>query len=167
MDRPQFQIPTSNVSYRFMAYPPKRSQLHELYPGEPMKPYYHFTGENIPHENPIQAQKTNDVLYGLTKIADSQSENISRRLGGHSQVNNLATIEPEQPIEDLDGYSGKSSIGTRNNTVEPFGYDEYGKSNNSDRSNRSKKQIKTIPNKSILGIGAVCVGLFLIVGLSE
>jgi len=97
MDRPQYQVPQQNPSYRFMRYPLPKGPLQELYPGRVIDPNWHFTGDNIPA--PEGFQQTRNQLATLSKDAAFLQESMNRQLGGINPIFEHASIEPENPIE--------------------------------------------------------------------
>ncbi len=125
MDVPQYQVPQGSIpSYRFMRYPLPKGLLQELYPGQLMMPYYHFTGDNIPAAP--GAALTQSQLALLSKDAALSQEAMNRKLGGIDPVFDHASIEPENPVEVLDpivvtsnnlGTRGQSDISQRRSAL--------------------------------------------------
>ena len=100
MDKPQFQVPQSGPGYRFMGYPPQRQPLQLLYPGRMMEQWYHFTGDNIPNEDPDGAFATQEQLGALSKAADMETEAMAKYLGGKEKVLRHPAVAPEAILED-------------------------------------------------------------------
>jgi len=114
MDRPQTQIFQSGQnSYRFMKYPMQKQKLQLLYPGMPMSSNYHYNGDNIPNQYTDAVYDAKMQLAELSRIASRDEEAISRHLGGKGPVYDHASIEPEEPVEDLADFTKSTSVGTR------------------------------------------------------
>jgi hypothetical protein len=114
MDKPQYQVFESDKqSYRYMEYPFQKQPLQLLYPGRFMEPYYHYTGENIPNEDPIGLALTQSQNASLSRAAVMKQEAISRYLGGTNKIVRHPVVEPEAVIEDpqLQNFSLNTSFG--------------------------------------------------------
>ncbi len=103
MDQPQHQVlRTEQQSYRYMAYPFQKQPLHLLYPGRIMEQEYHYTGENIPNEDPFGLEKTQAQTVALARAAKMEREALARHLGGKDKIARHPAVEPEAVIEDPD-----------------------------------------------------------------
>ncbi len=100
MDKPEWQVNTSNQSYRYMGYPLLPQRLHTLYPGRLMSQKWHYTGDNIPSEDPIGLQETQAHNAALTRAAEMEEEALERHLGGRNKISRHPPVEPEATIED-------------------------------------------------------------------
>lgn len=100
MDQPQHQVFGNAQSYRYMSYPFPKQELQLLYPGRLMNNQYHYTGENIPNENPEGLERTKYVGAALAKAAKMEGEALARHLGGKDKVVPHPAVEPEAIIED-------------------------------------------------------------------
>jgi hypothetical protein len=86
--------------YQLMSNPTKRQPLHLLYPGRYMEDNYHYTGNNIPNENPRGLYRTKEINDNLQMIASSETEAISRRLGGKYPIISHPAVDPSSIVED-------------------------------------------------------------------
>ena len=103
MDQPQHQVfGTDRQSYRYMAFPFQKQPLHLLYPGRVMEQEYHYTGENIPNEDPVGLEKTRAQTAALARAAKMEREALSRHLGGKDKIARHPAVEPEAVREDPD-----------------------------------------------------------------
>ena len=102
MDQPQHQVFNGSTSYRYMSHPFKKQPLHLLYPGRYMSNQYHFTGDNIPNEDPEGLDRTRDDIAILAKASRMEQEAFARHLGGKDPVVYHPAVEPEATIEDPD-----------------------------------------------------------------
>lgn len=102
MDQPQHQVfEAGHQSYRYMSYPFQKQPLHLLYPGRVMQQDWHYTGENIPNEDPDGLKKTRFGITALDRAAKMEQEALARHLGGKYKIVNHPAVEPEAIIEDL------------------------------------------------------------------
>jgi len=101
MDQPQHQVfGTDQQSYRYMAYPFQKQPLQLLYPGRVMQQDYHYTGENIPNEDPEGLDRTRHQTAALAYAAKMEREALSKHLGGKDKIARHPAVEPEAIIED-------------------------------------------------------------------
>ena len=101
MDQPQHQVfGTDKQSYRYMDYPFQKQPLQLLYPGRVMQRDWHYTGENIPNEDPIGLAKTQYQTAALAYAAKMEQEALARHLGGRDKIVRHPAVEPEAVIED-------------------------------------------------------------------
>nr|QBK86216.1 MAG: hypothetical protein LCMAC102_00100 [Marseillevirus LCMAC102] len=101
MDDPQYQVfREDNPAYRYTKYPFRKQHLQLLYPGRLLTQEYHYTGENIPNENPEGLLKTKTHDAALAKAASMEQEALARHLGGKDKVVRHPAVEPEAVLED-------------------------------------------------------------------
>lgn len=101
MDQPQHQVfGTDNQSYRYTSYPFLKQPLQLLYPGRYMRRDYHYSGDNILHEDPIGLDITKSKDAALSRAYQRQEEALERHLGGKDKVVPHPAVEPEATIED-------------------------------------------------------------------
>jgi len=65
-----------------------------------MSNQFHYTGENIPNEDPKGLDETREHMKAFAKAAEMEQEALARHLGGRPKMINHAAVEPEATIED-------------------------------------------------------------------
>lgn len=101
MDDPQYQVfREDNPAYRYTKYPFRKQHLQLLYPGRLLTQNYHYTGENIPNEDPEGLLETKTHDAALAKAASMEQEALARHLGGKDKVVRHPAVEPEAVLED-------------------------------------------------------------------
>ena len=101
MDQPEYQVFNEGKgAYRFMKYPLPIQKLHTIYPGRLMQRDWHYTGDNIPNEHPMELLRAREHQDALDIAAEMETEAIERHLGGKDKVIRHPAVEPEAPIED-------------------------------------------------------------------
>ena len=89
-------------SYHYSAYPLPPQELQLLYPGRLMSNQWHYTGDNIPNEDPQGLAYTKSHSSALERAAAIEEEALARHLGGKNKVARHPAVEPEAVIEDPD-----------------------------------------------------------------
>ena len=82
----QYQVYREGVgSYQYLMYPLQPQQLQELYPGRLMSNQWHYTGDNIPNEDPEGLEYTKSRMSALARAAAGVDRN-GLRPGWRSSV---------------------------------------------------------------------------------
>jgi len=89
-------------SYRYLKFPLPKQQLQLLYPGRLMSNQWHYTGENIPNEDPTGLAETQSHMSALQRAAAIEEEALERHLGGKHKIARHPFVTPESSIEDPD-----------------------------------------------------------------
>ena len=99
----RYQVYRSDVgSYQYLVHPLPPQQLQELYPGKLMSNQWHYTGDNIPNEDPEGLEYTKSRMSALARAAAMEEEALARHLGGKHHVARHPAVTPEATIEDPD-----------------------------------------------------------------
>ena len=87
-------------SYRSMRDPLPKGRLHTLHEGRLMDPSYHYTRDEIPHEYPELMAETRQHINALSIARVKEVNALNKHLGGEFKVPNVASVSPDELIED-------------------------------------------------------------------